>query len=106
MLTAVRYTDLKYSVPDRGSEIETTSQTFVPKNPETFAPVGDESENRAVGNQVHNRQDQKRFQNSRLLKIGLAKARFAPVRNEMKRGRPAENGEKGFRIQIDKIRED
>ena len=98
MLTTVRYTDLKYPMPDRGSEIKTRSQAFIPKNPETFAPVGDKSENRAVGDQVHDRQDQKRFQNACFLQIRLAKTRFAPVRHEMKSGRPAENGEKGLRI--------
>src|SRR5215203_7056499 len=93
-------------MPDDRREIKRVREAFKPKTSETFATAGDERENRAVGDQIHDGQDQKRFHDSGFLQIGLAKARLAPVRDEVKSGRPAEYGEKGFRIQIDKIRDD
>jgi hypothetical protein len=81
-------------------------QAFEPERGETFAAPGDERENRAVRDQVHDGQNEQRFENSGFLQIGLAKAGFAPVRDQMKSGRPAEQRQKRARVEIEEIRDD
>ena len=78
-----------YKSPNIDGCAESSPKAFKPEIAETFSAARDKSKNRAVANQIHHRQNQNRFKKARLLQIRLPEARLAPVRNQMKGGRPA-----------------